>query len=226
MRFEPRLFQPDDFDDDFRAAESAADFARWDAMPEDAVPELAAESLADSEWEASTLPPEFAALAEQLTCDANHLAACYPAGAARLAPVALAAVEATVEPDDVKAPVATTVVALPAPSFSMAAAGGLVGGIVALLLLMSSLASRWGGESPSESPLAGPTRPVFAPQAIPGTNPLATFPTAPAAVTPGLPASDAGEMPVRVLRSLTGPELEGLIDLLEHPDGEKPTLSI
>lgn len=225
MRFEPRLFQPDDFDDDFRAAESAAEFARCDAE-ENSWPEMSADgsdSLADAEWESATLPPEFAALAEQLTSDANHLAACYPAGAARLAPMALAAVEATVEPVTADSSIPSGSTSLAAPAFSMAAAGGLVGGIVALLLLMSSLAGRWGGDSPSESPLAGPTQPAFAPMATPGINPFAS---APAALSPSLPAADPTEMPVRVLRGLTGPELEGLIDLLEHPEGEKPTLSI
>lgn len=207
MPFEPRVHLPDDFDDDLRAAGMFA--AEGEAPGE----------FSDAAWEAA-LPPEFSALAEQLAADAAHLAACYPAQVERGLPIS----------DPIVAELAPAAPAvLPAPAFTLAAAGGLVGGIVAAVLFLVSLIGPGNGDP------AGRRAPIVAVPGNPSTPTLAEHPQIAqgveaalrSALLPAPPAlMQSGEVPVRALRELSGPELEGLIDLLDAPASDKPSLSI
>lgn len=217
MPFEPRIHQPDDDwarrqDDEFRAADLAAEQSRAEAMGNTDA------DFSDAAWEAAALPPEFAALAEQLTADSAFLAECYPADAIR----------APLEYEPVTAEVAVAPMA--APAFTLAMAGGLVGGIVAIVLLMAGLVGHW-GESPNGNVTAAIQPAVEVPATPMRDRLVATFGAenvlpAMIAPTPSLLNLKPGESPVRALRQLSGPELEGLIDLLDEPSGDKPSLSI
>jgi len=152
------------------------------------------------------LPDDLAALGEQLRDDAAYLAERYPA-----------------RRDVAAAGTARRAAAARRPRRMWLAAASAAA--IVLLLAGSFTAWRWvSRQSPGDNVTAGV--PVTAPSAEvqpEGETPRATHPTP---VSNDVPAAVLPTVPAVFLQNVSGPELEGMLDLMEHePEGD-PGLSI
>ena len=177
----------------------------------------------DANW-----PAGYVALGEQLRDDATFLADCYPAGA----PPALLLALAQVLEDESSEATASAV----APAIPEATAPGKSGWSVAWNAILPSMLAavalsavavivvpQWYSQdngAPVATPGKGESSAPRIATVMPVTKPIQSPEATPA------PVDSLNPMTPALFEELSGPEREGLLDLLEHQPQVKPRLSI
>jgi hypothetical protein len=196
MQFEPRLLKPDD--------SPMADELRADEL-------LAEKLIGDDE---SGLPADLAELAGQLRADSAFLGASYRPSVAELS---LAGIETVASAEEEKVSLAASSENSRTPWYSLPLAFGYLLAGLFVVTFATRFAENLFRDQPQPPVVLAPATPTE----------VAAEPKSPAVAWESEP--DSGEessTPAVMLRDLSGPELEGLLDLLEREPQGKPKLSI